>query len=153
MTEYKEASSGGTAGDAAQIVLKGGIVLQDQNARGLAGSHRHRQALLAGAEEGGERWTVAQLLERDDFSKRFAEGSPISLSELLYPPMQAYDSVAIEADAWIGAGAILLPGVKIGRGAVVGALSIVAADVPPLHVVAGQPAKTIRVLQPPSGWS
>jgi tyrosyl-tRNA synthetase len=46
--------------------------------------------------------TVARLLERDDFAKRFAANEPISLSELLYPPMQAYDSVAIEADVEIG---------------------------------------------------
>src|SRR5919106_262182 len=46
--------------------------------------------------------TVARLLERDDFAKRVAAGVPISLSELLYPPMQAYDSVAIEADVEIG---------------------------------------------------
>src|SRR5436305_12744750 len=46
--------------------------------------------------------TVARLLERDDFSKRFSEHTPISLSELLYPLMQAYDSVAIEADVEIG---------------------------------------------------
>ena len=46
--------------------------------------------------------TVAQLLERDDFSKRFAAHEPISLSELLYPLMQAYDSVAVEADVEIG---------------------------------------------------
>jgi tyrosyl-tRNA synthetase len=46
--------------------------------------------------------TVARLLERDDFAKRFDAGEPISLSELLYPPMQAYDSVAIEADVEIG---------------------------------------------------
>jgi tyrosyl-tRNA synthetase len=46
--------------------------------------------------------TVARLLEREDFSKRFGDGVPISLSELLYPPMQAYDSVAIEADVEIG---------------------------------------------------
>ena len=46
--------------------------------------------------------TVARLLERDDFAKRVAAGVPISLSELLYPPMQAYDSVAIEADIEIG---------------------------------------------------
>ena len=46
--------------------------------------------------------TLAQLLERDDFSKRFAAHEPISLSELLYPLMQAYDSVAIEADVEIG---------------------------------------------------
>jgi tyrosyl-tRNA synthetase len=46
--------------------------------------------------------TVARLLERDDFDKRFKAHVPISLSELLYPPMQAYDSVAIEADVEIG---------------------------------------------------
>jgi tyrosyl-tRNA synthetase len=46
--------------------------------------------------------TVARLLERDDFEKRFRAQSPISLSELLYPPMQAYDSVAVQADIEIG---------------------------------------------------
>jgi len=46
--------------------------------------------------------TVAQLLERDDFSKRIAAGQPVSVSELLYPLMQAYDSVAIEADVELG---------------------------------------------------
>ncbi|RDI75287.1 tyrS: tyrosine--tRNA ligase [Gaiella occulta] len=46
--------------------------------------------------------TVARLLERDDFAKRFAAHEPISLSEMLYPLMQAYDSVAIGADVEIG---------------------------------------------------
>jgi tyrosyl-tRNA synthetase len=46
--------------------------------------------------------TVARLLERDDFAKRFAERSPISISELLYPLMQAYDSVAVKADVELG---------------------------------------------------
>ena len=46
--------------------------------------------------------TVAQLLERDDFAKRFASGAPISVSELLYPLMQAYDSVAVRADVELG---------------------------------------------------
>jgi tyrosyl-tRNA synthetase len=46
--------------------------------------------------------TVARLLERDDFERRFAAKTPISVSELLYPFMQAYDSVAIEADVELG---------------------------------------------------
>ncbi len=46
--------------------------------------------------------TVARILERDDFAKRFEGHEPISISELLYPLMQAYDSVAIEADIEIG---------------------------------------------------
>ena len=46
--------------------------------------------------------TVAQLLERDDFAKRFAANEPISLLELLYPPLQGYDSVAVDADVELG---------------------------------------------------
>jgi len=46
--------------------------------------------------------TVAQLLERDDFAKRYAAREPISLLELLYPMMQAYDSVAVRADVELG---------------------------------------------------
>src|ERR1044071_3911131 len=46
--------------------------------------------------------TVAPMLERDDFAKRFAAKEPISISELLYPLMQAYDSVAIDADVELG---------------------------------------------------
>ena len=46
--------------------------------------------------------TVARLLERDDFAKRFAAQEPISLSELLYPIMQGYDSLAVEADVELG---------------------------------------------------
>src|SRR5947199_6370505 len=46
--------------------------------------------------------TVARILERDDFANRFAAHEPISISELLYPLMQAYDSVAVDADIEIG---------------------------------------------------
>src|SRR5438309_952964 len=46
--------------------------------------------------------TVARILERDDFAQRYAAQEPISVSELLYPLMQAYDSVAIEADVELG---------------------------------------------------
>src|SRR5260221_7833733 len=46
--------------------------------------------------------TVARILERDDFDKRFKSNEPISVSELLYPLMQAYDSVAINADVDLG---------------------------------------------------
>ena len=48
------------------------------------------------------RFTVAQFLERDDFAKRFAEHRPIAITELLYPLLQAYDSVAMEADVEFG---------------------------------------------------
>ena len=47
-------------------------------------------------------YTVARLLERDDFSKRYKEGIPISMHELLYPLAQAYDSVALKCDVELG---------------------------------------------------
>jgi len=47
-------------------------------------------------------YTVARLLERDDFAKRFAAQQPISLHEFLYPLMQGYDSVAMKADVELG---------------------------------------------------
>ena len=46
--------------------------------------------------------TVARMLERDDFAKRYASGQPISIHELLYPLMQGYDSVAMRADVELG---------------------------------------------------
>jgi tyrosyl-tRNA synthetase len=49
------------------------------------------------------KFTVARILERDDFTKRYKEGNPISLHEFFYPLMQGYDSVAIHADVELGA--------------------------------------------------
>jgi tyrosyl-tRNA synthetase len=47
-------------------------------------------------------YTVARMLERDDFAKRSAAGNPISVTEFLYPLLQGYDSVAVEADVELG---------------------------------------------------
>jgi tyrosyl-tRNA synthetase len=58
--------------------------------------------------------TVARILERDDFSRRYAAGEPITLTELLYPLMQAYDSVAIDADVELG-GTDQLYNLLVGR--------------------------------------
>jgi len=46
--------------------------------------------------------TIAQLMAREDFNKRFSAGNPISLAEMLYPLLQAYDSVVIQADVELG---------------------------------------------------
>ena len=48
------------------------------------------------------KYTVARILERDDFTKRFKAGTPISVHELLYPLMQGYDSVALKSDLELG---------------------------------------------------
>ncbi len=63
------------------------------------------------------------------------------------------EAVAIDDDAWIGAGAILLPGVRIGLGAIVGAGSVVTRDVPPGTIVAGNPARIVRDLDAADGTS
>ncbi len=53
-------------------------------------------------------------------------------------------TVMIEDDVWIGSRSIILPGVKIGRGSIIGAGSVVTKDIPPMTIAAGNPAKIIR---------
>lgn len=60
------------------------------------------------------RYTVSRMLERDDFKKRYAEQSPISVHEFLYPLLQAYDSVALQADVELG-GSDQLFNLLVGR--------------------------------------
>jgi tyrosyl-tRNA synthetase len=55
-----------------------------------------------GMIELASRYTVARMLERDDFTKRYRAGTPISVHELLYPLMQGYDSVALKSDLELG---------------------------------------------------
>jgi acetyltransferase-like isoleucine patch superfamily enzyme len=57
--------------------------------------------------------------------------------------------VVIEDDVWLGTNAVVLPGVRVGQGAIVGAGAVVTRDVPPFAVVAGAPARVIRTLQAP----
>ncbi|MFZ0014977.1 MAG: tyrosine--tRNA ligase, partial [Acidimicrobiia bacterium] len=68
---------------------------------------RHNSEWLAGLDMYGlleltSSATVAQMLERSDFANRYEEGSPISVMEFLYPLLQGYDSVAVEADVELG---------------------------------------------------
>lgn len=56
----------------------------------------------AGIIQLASRWTVARMLERDDFTKRYQAGTPISVHEFLYPLMQGYDSVALKSDLELG---------------------------------------------------
>ena len=56
--------------------------------------------------------------------------------------------IQIGDDVWIGAGAVVLPGVNVGEGAIIGAGAVVMADVPPLTIVVGVPARAVRRLDP-----
>jgi maltose O-acetyltransferase len=53
--------------------------------------------------------------------------------------------ITIEKDVWIGAQAVILPGVTVGEGAVVGAGAVVTKDVPPFAIIGGAPARIIRM--------
>jgi acetyltransferase-like isoleucine patch superfamily enzyme len=72
-------------------------------------------------------------LGRDSISKKFSEY-----------PLEAPPVTAIGHDVWIGRSAIVLPGTRVGNGAVVGAGAVVTKDVPPYAIVAGNPARLIR---------
>jgi tyrosyl-tRNA synthetase len=60
------------------------------------------QMTAAGLIELAAKYTVARMLERDDFQKRYKGGKPISVHEFLYPLVQGYDSVALQADVELG---------------------------------------------------
>jgi acetyltransferase-like isoleucine patch superfamily enzyme len=66
----------------------------------------------------------------------------------VYPFMEVFGKTFIRHDAWIGTGVIILPNVTVGENSIIGAGAVVTKDVPPHTVVAGIPAKVIRILSP-----
>ena len=72
---------------------------------------------------------------------------PISMLQWEVIKDSHFDSnkdVIVEDDVWIGANVTLLPGIKVGRGAIIGACSVVTKNIPPYAIVVGNPAKIIR---------
>jgi acetyltransferase-like isoleucine patch superfamily enzyme len=102
-----------------RVLISHGVNIHDTNSHSISASRRHQH-----------------------FLDIFGEGHPKELPDVPTKP------ITIEDDAWIGFGATVLKGVTIGRGAVVGACSLVTKDVPPFTVVAGSPAKAIGISQP-----
>jgi tyrosyl-tRNA synthetase len=88
--------------NAATYVAQAGRVLDASRAEIRFNSEWMERLTPADIIQLCSRYTVARLLERDDFAKRFAAGDPISVHELLYPFVQAYDSVALRADVELG---------------------------------------------------
>ena len=87
-----------------------------------------------GMIELGAKYTVARMLERDDFSKRFEEKRPIHVHEFLYPLLQAYDSVALDCDIELG-GTDQLFNLLVGR------------DLMPRYGLRGQMVMTTPILE------
>ena len=79
-----------------------GIILRDDRLEVKYNSEWLNEMKFADVIKLAAQYTVAQLLERDDFSKRYKSGTPISVHELLYPLAQAMDSAAIESDVELG---------------------------------------------------
>src|SRR5438045_238159 len=77
-------------------------VLREDRTEILFNSTWSEQLGAAGMIKLASKHTVARMLERDDFAKRYAEQRPISIHEFLYPLMQGYDSVAMKADVELG---------------------------------------------------
>ncbi|KAG7380030.1 Maltose acetyltransferase [Phytophthora pseudosyringae] len=106
-----------------------------------------------------------------NFNCVFLDGCPISIGDRVFlaPNVQLYTAshpldpdvrssgleigkpISIEDDVWIGGNVVVVPGVTIGRGAVIGAGSVVTKDVPPMCVYAGNPAKFIKAIEPKEG--
>ncbi|HEX2722117.1 MAG TPA: acyltransferase [Gemmatimonadaceae bacterium] len=104
----------------AHCLLSWGVVITDNWFGAGASTLERRDALIASS--------------RDQLRHAPAVGTP--------------RPVAIEDNVWIGFDAVIMPGVKLGRGCVVGSRSIVAEDVPPYAIVVGDPARIIRYLEP-----
>jgi acetyltransferase-like isoleucine patch superfamily enzyme len=87
---------------------------------------------------------------RDTAARRGALESMAHSWPRRFPSLEPARPIRIGPNVWIGFDSCILPGVTIGEGAVVGARSVVAHDVPPHTVVAGNPARIVRTLDPNS---
>jgi acetyltransferase-like isoleucine patch superfamily enzyme len=97
-----------------RVLISHGVNIHDSNSHSISASSRHAHIRAV-----------------------FTKGHPESLPDV------SSAGIVIEDDAWIGFNAVVLKGVRIGRGAVVGAGSVVTADVPSFEIVAGNPARTV----------
>lgn len=97
-----------------RVLISHNVNIHDTNAHSLSAAHRHLQ-----------------------YVEMLTNGHPKELDDVIS------DGIIIEDDAWIGFNVTILKGVKIGKGAVVGACSLVTGDVLPFTTVVGNPAKPI----------
>lgn len=105
------------------------------------GSH----CLLAWGVVITDSWTAATLSVRD---RRAALGATAESTTRHFPAAGAPRPVVVEDNVWVGFDAVILPGVRVGRGAIIGARTIVSESIPPYAVVAGNPQRILRHIHP-----
>jgi len=86
------------------------------------------------------------LFARNVYIADHRHGFELDETPIIDQPVQEIRPVVVEDGAWLGQNVVLLPGVTVGRGAVVGANSVIREDVPPRSVVAGAPGRVVRRL-------
>lgn len=89
------------------------------------------------------------LFARNVYIADHRHGFELDDTPIIDQPLQEIRPVVVEDGAWLGQNVVLLPGVTVGRGAVVGANSVIREDVPPRSVVAGVPGRVVRRLSGP----
>ncbi len=102
-----------------RVLISHGVNIHDNNAHSLSAAARHAH-----------------------FIQIISSGHPAVLNEVASAP------ILIEDDVWIGFNATILKGVTIGKGAIVGAASVVTKSIPPYVIVAGSPARQVGIARP-----
>jgi acetyltransferase-like isoleucine patch superfamily enzyme len=107
---------------------------------------RLSQLTCSGGLEVGDDVMIAQQVIIITNGHRFDDATTPMHGQGLYE-----DRVVIEDDVWLGAGAMIMPGVRVGRGAIVAGGAVVTSDVPPMAIVGGVPARLLRERHPGDG--
>jgi len=89
------------------------------------------------------------LFARNVYIADHRHGFELDDRPIIDQPLRDIRPIVVEDGAWLGQNVVLLPGVTVGRGAVVGANSVIREDVPPRSVVAGAPGRVVRRLSEP----
>lgn len=129
----------GAALDDGVVLLCSGVPQADKLVIG-AGAYINRYTILDAHRQLhiGRKVMIGPHCYITDADHGTAPGASVQSQPMRHAP------VVIEDEAWLGAHVVVLPGVRIGKGAVVGAGSVVTQDVPPSAIVAGAPAKLLR---------
>ncbi|WP_374469666.1 DapH/DapD/GlmU-related protein [Phenylobacterium sp.] len=113
----------------------------------------HTSILVNGSiEDGVQISSYVAIVGKHDHAMNIVGQRPYNAPWIFdpdFPPRDERHSVVLERDCWVGWGAIILSGVRIGRGAVIAAGSVVNRDVAPYAIVAGNPARQVSVLFSP----